>query len=67
MRTLLTAGLVVVFAGLSATATLAAVKSTNTACGRAMRTDMCKMRSFDPKPDTKTPIPYELGSGKKDG
>lgn len=42
-------------------------KQGNSACGKSPRTVFCANRSFDPKPLKGTPIPFELGSGKKDG
>ena len=73
MRTLLIAGGLVASLALVAPASAAGpapaggMKMTSGACGKAPRWDQCKLRSFDAKPDTKTPIPFELGSGKKDG
>jgi hypothetical protein len=72
MRTLFLTGSLIAALGLSVPAFAAGpapaggMKMTSGACGKAPRWDQCKMRSYDPKPDTKTPIPYELGSGKKD-
>ncbi|MEJ1934339.1 hypothetical protein WDZ92_29430 [Nostoc sp. NIES-2111] len=73
MRTLFLTGSLVAALGLAVPALAAGpapaggMKMTSGACGKAPRWDQCKLRSFDAKPDTKTPVPFELGSGKKDG
>jgi hypothetical protein len=72
MRALIVAGTLAAGLGLAAPSLAAApvaggMKMTSGACGKTPRWDQCKFRSFDPKFDTKTPIPYQLGSGKKSG
>lgn len=42
-------------------------KQGNSACGKSPRTVFCANRGFDPKPLKDTPVPFELGSGKKEG
>lgn len=67
MRALLIAGTAALSFCLVVPASAASyMKTSNGGCGKAPRTLQCQLRSFDPKPDTKTPIPYVLGSGKKD-
>ena len=67
MRSILLATLFLVAAAASAPAAgPLSAKQGNSACGKAPRTVFCANRGFDPKPLKDTPVPFVLGSGKKE-